>query len=94
MLGFGGHIVSKSRRYSTTYTERRQRRRDYRRAQQLDIPVHELADHDAAATVLTIANWDYIGRGYRTIGEASLAELAAQLARSRRERDHTPTTQQ
>jgi hypothetical protein len=84
MLGFGGHIVTKSRRYSTTYGERRQRRRDYQRARRLGLRVEDLAAHDDQAATVTHRQFVYSGRGYRHLADYALADLAADLARSRR----------
>ncbi|MFF0271805.1 replication initiator protein RepSA [Streptomyces sp. NPDC004330] len=63
MLGFRGHVSSKSRRYSTTLGALRQIRADYRAAQEGD---------KAPDTVLVLASWQYAGHGHSP-GEAALA---------------------
>ncbi|MEV5798797.1 replication initiator [Streptomyces collinus] len=71
MLGFRGHFSTKSRRYSTTLSELRQVRADYRAAQQraaLGLPDPD----DEEATTLTLAHWVYAGHGH-TPGESWLA---------------------
>jgi hypothetical protein len=79
MLGYGGHFTTRSRRYSTTFTERRQRRQAYRRAH--PISRHETSDaHDQADTV-TLTALRYEGSGWRTSGDAELAATAAAMAR-------------
>jgi hypothetical protein len=83
-LGYGGHITTKSRRYSLTYRELRRVRRDHQRARRLGIPVAALADLDDDQVVLTVADWRYAGSGHRTVGDAWLAQLAADQARSHR----------
>jgi hypothetical protein len=82
-LGYGGHIATKSRRYSVTYRELRRARRDNQRARRLGVPVAALADLDGDQ-VLTVADWRYAGYGHRTVGDAWLAQLAAAQARSYR----------
>jgi len=79
MLGYGGHFTTRSRRYSTTFTERRQRRQAYRRAhpRQRHQAAHE---RDQAATV-TLTALRYEGSGWRTSGDAELAATAAAMAR-------------
>ena len=90
MLGFRGHIASKSRRYSTTMTALRRARVEHRLRQRYgeDGPVDPWgrpldADEDTG-TVLLIADWRFAGVGHRTAGDAWLAESAAANARERR----------
>jgi hypothetical protein len=79
MLGYGGHFTTRSRRYSTTFTERRQRRQAYRRAHPTGRrDTGEL--HDQAATV-TLTALRYEGSGWHTSGDAELAATAAAMAR-------------
>jgi hypothetical protein len=59
MLGFRGHVVTKSRGYSTTLGELRAARAAYR-AQQDD------AKADDSIEVLSV--WQYLGSGYRATG--------------------------
>jgi hypothetical protein len=81
-LGFGGHFLTKSRHYSTTFGERRAVRRDYRRAQrhpdgETDPWGRSLDD----TVVLVLKTWTVTGTGYRTMAEADLAMSAAARAR-------------
>ncbi|MGW7050814.1 replication initiator protein RepSA [Streptomyces sp. NPDC054887] len=79
MLGFRGHFLTKSRRYSSTFSERRQIRADYRAAEQreaLGLPDPE--------TTLVLADWRYAGHGH-TPGEAALAASIAEDIRINRE---------
>lgn len=81
MLGFGGHVITKSRRYSTTMTALRRARRDHQRARRLGVPVDQLRDLDSDDQVVVIAHWTYAARGYRTNGDAWLALSSAARAR-------------
>ncbi|WP_406399792.1 replication initiation protein [Streptomyces sp. NBC_00879] len=79
MLGFRGHFLTKSRRYSSTFTERRQVRADYRAAEQrqaLGLPEPD--------TTLVLADWRYAGHGH-TPGESALAASTAEDIRINRE---------
>jgi hypothetical protein len=69
-LGFRGHCFTKSRRYSTTFTRLRQARHEHilrRNGQQRD-PSSE------------IRRWAYAGSGYKTFGDAWLAESGRKRA--------------
>lgn len=70
-LGFRGHWLTKSRRYSTTFTALRQARVHWHATAAVDEP-------DARGEVLERKNWRFVGRGYTTPGDAWLAETAAQ----------------
>lgn len=79
MLGFRGHFLTKSRRYSSTFAERRQVRADYRATEQrqaLGLPEPE--------TTLVLADWRYAGHGH-TPGESALAASIAEDIRINRE---------
>lgn len=79
MLGFRGHFLTKSRRYSSTFGERRQVRADYRAAEQrrnLGLPEPD--------TTLVLADWRYAGHGH-TPGESALAATIAEDIRINRE---------
>jgi hypothetical protein len=86
MLGFGGHFSSKSRRYSTTLGALRRARVAYamrrRRGDALPLDAWGRPQDDQAEIV--VASWIYVGRGYRTTGEAWLAASAAAWAREAR----------
>jgi hypothetical protein len=70
-LGFPGHWVTKSRHWSTTFTDLRAARHAWRveRSSAEHPPSDERTE--------TIANWEYRGIGYRTAGDAWLAASAA-----------------
>ena len=84
MLGYGGHFLTKSRRYSVTFGQLRAARAAYRRAQryeagQLDPwgrPVDE-------TTVLFVGSWTYAGSGYAASDGQLLALMSADSARER-----------
>ena len=77
MLGYGGHFLTKARGYSVTFTHLRQRRTTWRRQQHTDT-------HDQDATIAL--TWlTYVDTGWRTAGDALLANTAAALARERQQ---------
>jgi hypothetical protein len=90
MLGFGGHFLTKARRYSLTFRILRDARQLYRRTQTPG-PEHgpirtaDHTDHDGDDTIRIVANLWYAGTGWKTFGDALLANTAADLARRRRE---------
>jgi hypothetical protein len=82
MLGYRGHFLTKSQRYSTTFTRLRRDRISYRRAQrhpdgEKDPWGRDLDEH----TVLVISAWHYAGTGHATTAEHQLALAAAARAR-------------
>jgi hypothetical protein len=83
-LGHGGHFLTKSRRYSTTFGQLRRARIEHRKAQR-----HPDGEHDPwgrpldDTVVLILADWHYQGTGYATTPAAELA-----LASAARARDH------
>jgi Replication initiator protein, pSAM2 len=82
MLGYRGHFLTKSRRYSVTFTQLRQARVSHRRVQrhpdgQKDPWGRDLDDR----IVLIISAWQYAGTGHATSGEHQLALAAAARAR-------------
>jgi hypothetical protein len=82
MLGYRGHFLTKSQRYSTTFTGLRQRRITYRRAQRYpDGEKDPWGREIREQTVLVIAAWRYAGTGHATTAEAQLALAAAARAR-------------
>jgi len=87
MLGFGGHFLTKARRYSVRFADLRQARITYRRGQDTG-PEHgpiRTADHTGdEETVLVVGTFSYAGTGWRTTGDALLAQTSAALARERR----------
>ena len=73
MLGFRGHFLTKSRRYSTTFGERRQVRADYRAKQERrERGLSEELD-DSEGSTLVLAHWVYAGHGHSP-GESWLAK--------------------
>lgn len=76
-LGYRGHWVTKSRRYSTTFAALRSSRQawsaDEDRASGDGKPAHTGATGDE----VVLRSWSYAGRGYQTRGDAWLAETAA-----------------
>ncbi len=86
MLGFRGHLATKSRRYSTTLGRLRQARRDYTRRTQLR--PRDTADRSGPTrtrtledTTLVIGSWRFAGMGWLTSGDAALAAASAARAR-------------
>ncbi|BCJ67567.1 replication initiator [Polymorphospora rubra] len=65
MLGFGGHFLTKARRYSVTFGQLRDTRAAYRRTEE-----------DSADTV-TVGTLSFAGSGWLTEGDALLANTAA-----------------
>jgi hypothetical protein len=86
MLGFGGHFSTKSRRYSTTLGALRRARVAYatRRRRGDTLPLDAWGRPEDDQAVIVVATWSYLGRGYRTTGEAWLAASAAARAREAR----------
>jgi hypothetical protein len=83
-LGYRGHFLTKSRRYSVTFTALRRARIDYRRAQPhtssgLDPWGRPLDER----VVLTVSTWEYAGTGHANTAERALALAAAARARER-----------
>ena len=87
MLGFGGHFLTKARRYSIRFRDLREARITYRRSQDTG-PEHgpiRTADHADEETILIVGTFTYAGTGWKTSGDALLANTAADQARKRRE---------
>jgi hypothetical protein len=89
-LGYRGHPITKTRRYSITFGQLRRARRTWRqRPAGLDpnATVRELAgddDPDGEDTVVELREWRFAGTGYHDSDQAALALTAAALARTRR----------
>jgi hypothetical protein len=87
MLGFGGHFLTKARRYSIRFADLRQARISYRHGQDTG-PEHgpiRTADHTDEETILIVGTFTYAGTGWKTTGDALLANTAADQARKRRQ---------
>ncbi|MHB8244022.1 MAG: replication initiator [Acidimicrobiales bacterium] len=67
-LGFGGHWLTKSRRYSVTFASLRAERQGWRIGRQAGRSV------DPSQTV-TMSTWEWAGTGWRTRGDAWLAAI-------------------
>ncbi|MEU1761365.1 replication initiator [Micromonospora sp. NPDC005652] len=78
MLGFGGHFLTKSRRYSITFALLRNQRVVFRRAQ-------TSGPQEAAAgtepTTLVVNFLQFVGAGWHTTADALLANASAAMAR-------------
>lgn len=87
MLGFGGHFLTKARRYSLTFTALRAARATYRRTQDPG-PTYapdgfDRQDDLDTETTLIVGRLSYVGAGWDTTGDALLANTAADQARKR-----------
>ncbi len=78
MLGFGGHFSTKSRLYSTTLRALREARALWRQEH------YRTADHMAEETTLLVGSFTFADSGWRTLGDALLANTAAAMAREHR----------
>jgi hypothetical protein len=82
MLGYGGHFLTKSRRYSVTFGQLRRARTQHRRRQH-----HPDGEHDPwgrpldDTIVVIIRTWEFAGTGHQTPADARLAMSAAARAR-------------
>jgi hypothetical protein len=83
-LGYGGHFLTKSRRFSVTFGQLRTARQQHRRTQrhpdgELDPwgrPIDE-------TTVLFLGDWHYAGSGYQASDAHALALMSSANARKR-----------
>ncbi|SCG34192.1 replication initiator [Micromonospora inositola] len=73
MLGFGGHFLTKARRYSVTFGLLRDTRTTYRRT-----------EDDESTASITVATLTYVGSGWLNDGDALLANTAARQRRESR----------
>jgi hypothetical protein len=89
MLGFGGHFLTKARRYSVTFRLLRAARTIHRRAHDTGPPPElttetiRTAEHTTEETTLVVGLLTYAGTGWRTTADALLANTAADQARTR-----------
>ena len=85
MLGYGGHFLTKSRRYSVTFGQLRTARTDHRRQQR-----HPGGESDPwgrpldETVVLVLTDWPYAGTGYTATADGQLALASAARAREHR----------
>ena len=87
MLGFGGHFLTKARRYSITFQLLRDTRVSFRREQDQDNEhpgAIRAADHPEETTLI-VGVLTFAGVGWRTTGDALLANTAAAMARVRQQ---------
>jgi hypothetical protein len=83
-LGYCGHFLTKSRRFSVTFGQLRTARKDHRRAQRH--PDGELDPWGriiVESTVLMLGDWHYAGSGYQASDAHALALISADNARKR-----------
>ena len=85
MLGYGGHFLTKSRRYSVTFGQLRAARADHRRAARPPDPGRDAWDRPLDETVVLVlgTTWTYVGTVHITA--TACAELAAAAAARARE---------
>jgi hypothetical protein len=82
MLGFGGHFLTKSRRYSVTFRILRDARTVWRRTETtppVDPALTRTCQDDE--TILVVNFLQFVGAGWHTTGDALLANSAAARAR-------------
>ncbi|WP_433789325.1 replication initiator [Actinoplanes sp. CA-252034] len=86
MLGYGGHFLTKARRYSVTFRLLRDTRIAFRRAtEELDDNAAVRAVDHLDETTLIVSTLSFAGVGWHTSGDALLANSAAAQARERHE---------
>ncbi|MEU7930220.1 replication initiator [Micromonospora echinofusca] len=86
MLGFGGHFLTKARRYSVTFQLLRDTRAAFRRHEDQDhehLDTLRAVDHLDDDTTLIVGTLTFAGVGWHTTGDALLANTAAAMARER-----------
>jgi hypothetical protein len=88
-LGYRGHPVTKSHRFSVTFGRLRRARAEHHLRKpglDSDAEVRELLDPDSddQVDVVEVREWSYAGRGYLDTDTAANAVRSACLARSRR----------
>jgi Replication initiator protein, pSAM2 len=82
-LGYRGHCLTKSRRYSTTFKALRQAREQHVH-EQLRAGSTDPAQRALAAASERVASFRYVGQGHITAADAFLAASAADRAREHR----------
>jgi hypothetical protein len=78
MLGYGGHFLTKSRRYSITFAMLRDQRVTFRRAQSSG---PETVVSQQEPTTLVVNFLGFVGAGWQTPADAMLANTSATMAR-------------
>jgi replication initiator protein RepSA len=84
-LGYRGHCLTKSRRYSTTFNELRQARADHVHEQLLTNGDQKQRELVQAAPERRVSRFDFVGIGHLTTADAYLAAQAAARAREQRQ---------
>ena len=87
MLGYGGHFLTKSRRYSVTFGQLRQARADHRRATRPTAPGRDAWNRPLDETVVLVLPTIWIYGGIELNQTTPIAELAA--ASAARAREHS-----
>ena len=82
MLGFRGHFLTKSQRYSVTFTDLRAERAAWRHQELLDR--FGVTDDD----VIVINDWRVIGQGYADDDERDMAGAIYERIRDQRKAEH------
>ena len=85
MLGYGGHFLTKSRRYSVTFGQLRRARAEHRRLKRYPDGERDPWGRPLDERVgLILAQWTYEGTGYTPASPgAELALASADMARGR-----------
>jgi hypothetical protein len=83
-LGFGGHFLTKSRRYSTTLGALRRARAEHAIRARSGGEPRDAWGRPAGGGVVVLAHWQFAGRGYTTPADADLAAAMAEEASLRR----------
>ncbi|MFI1995721.1 replication initiator [Actinoplanes sp. NPDC020271] len=78
MLGFGGHFLTKSRRYSITFALLRGQRVEFRRVQNAG---PDRIEPGETPTTLVVNFLQFVGAGWQTPADAMLANTSAAMAR-------------
>jgi hypothetical protein len=81
-MGYGGHFLTKSRRFSVTFGQLRAARKEHRRAQrhpdgELDPWGHEISED----RIVFVGDWLFAGSGYQASDAHALALMSANNAR-------------
>ena len=88
MLGYGGHFLTKSRRYSTTFGNLRRARTEHRKRNATPAANATPGDGPSTSTVvLVLHTWTYDGTGYTFAPGAELALASAARARAHGQAD-------
>jgi hypothetical protein len=84
-LGYGGHFLTKSRHYSTTFTKLRTARARWAAWQRALNRFDPWESMRQTARQALLKHWQVAGFGWRLAGDALLAQTARQQARAQRE---------